>query len=731
MARQLDVSVLVRLVDRLSSPLRGLMDRFERLRTLARRISGSFSELGRQIGLVGAAFAALSFTGPLQQAAAWDAQLRDIAITAGMAGGAVERMIERNSQLYEKLALETAQRSMDIAKGAQLLVASGMDATLIERLMPTIARVSTAAGAALTDTARTAFALNNNLKVGADQMEAALGKLIVAGKLGRFEFRNMAAEFPALTAQMQKFGIKGLEAVESLGAGLQIAMFGTDSPSEAANNLKNFLTKVNAPEALEKFRKELGVDLMTVMTGAAAKGLNPVEAVIETMIDRLRVPTAEIDKIMKEAGPAGMRDPAIRQQVEQLLMGSKVGKLYQDMQVLDFLVPMLSNMEKFKQLKADISRAGPGVIIQDFESRVNGLSGEMLYFENVGTQAVRRVGLAFSSNLPMANRTLTWLMQTIERVDQKYPNLINRTLSWAGAFLVAGAGIAILTPVLGALGRVLTLIGRAAMFAARAMLFIPAVRLGLLLAGAALLIVRNWGNVKLVIGGTLQWLSGVMRGDFTSAAEGLRTAWGGLGAIATDAWGTVKGVVRDTLQWIDAQLGTDLTGTARAAWTGLKTTAVEIFGGLGRFIESSWDGVWRGLQELSDKLTSWGETGLKAAGKAIGDAFNWLGDLITDPIKKAKAAWDGLMSLFGRTPAMPKLPAAPSMGAAPTAPGKQSWAPIGGTKGFATMAARPRDAEVSGQIVVRAAAGTVVERVSANNPKVRLVPDHGPVTARA
>ncbi len=203
-----------------------------------------------------------------------------------------------------------------------------------------------------------------------------LGKLVVAGKLGRFEFKNMATEFPMLTAQMAKFGITGKEAVETLGAALQIAMLGTSSPSEAANNLKNFLTKINAPEAIKKFEKELKVDVTGVMTNAAAKGINPIEAVLQKMTDKLKPQQAEIDKIMKKAG---ISDKEREKQVRTLLEGTKVGKLYADMQVLDFLLPFLQNVAKYKEFKQQLKDSGVDVISDDFDSRMRGMSQQLLH----------------------------------------------------------------------------------------------------------------------------------------------------------------------------------------------------------------------------------------------------------------------------------------------------------------------------------------------------------------
>lgn len=673
--RDMKVSVLVQLIDRLTAPLRGMTNA---IAGVANRVA----DLGRRIGVVGAALAALSFSAPLQQAAAWDAQLRDIAITAGKTGSAVEAMIGDIGKRYQKLALETGQRSMDLAKGAQLLVASGMDSGLIDRLMPTIGRVATAANATIEDTAKTAFALSDTLKVAPEQMEAALGKLVTAGKLGRFEFKNMASEFPNLTAQMAKFGITGMEAVESLGASLQIAMLGTANASEAANNLKNFLTKINAPEAIKKFEKELKVDVTGVMTDAAAKGLNPVEAVIQKMSEKLKVPTAEIDKIMKKAGASGMsdkdREATIRKQVAQLIAGTKVGKLYADMQVLDFLIPTLLNLDKLKDFKKQVRDAGVDVIGQDFESRMRGLSQSLLVFSELGTQAMRRIGLAFASNLPMANQALQELLKWVASIDAKWPGLIDGVLSWTGALLVLGAGLALLTPVVGALA------------AAVGLLFSPITLVMLALAAlgyAAWYVYQNWEQI----------------------GPKLKAVWDAMTQAFADAWSSIKQSFADAWAGIE-QKGAELVEWGRA----LPARLMEALGNLGSQLKQAGidaiQGLWDGMSAKFDELIAW------VAGK-------W-------------AALTGIFkmpSIGGGSSGAPGGPAVDPMGNPTGGPASMPGTGLGGQSGFTRTAGGPAansNVQVGGRIVVEAAEGTRVVNVQSENPAVPVTPNRGTMVAR-
>jgi TP901 family phage tail tape measure protein len=674
--RDMKVSVLVQLVDRLTAPLRGMTNA---IAGVANRVA----DLGRRIGVVGAALAALSFTAPLQQAAAWDAQLRDIAITAGKTGGAVETMIGDISKRYQKLALETGQRSMDLAKGAQLLVASGMDSGLIDKLMPTIGRVATAANATIEDTAKTAFALSDTLKVAPEQMEAALGKLVTAGKLGRFEFKNMASEFPNLTAQMAKFGITGMEAVESLGASLQIAMLGTANPSEAANNLKNFLTKINAPEAIKKFEKELKVDVTGVMTDAAAKGLNPVEAVIQKMSEKLKVPTAEIDKIMKKAGASGMsdkdREATIRKQVAQLISGTKVGKLYADMQVLDFLIPTLLNLDKLKDFKKQVKDAGVDVIGQDFESRMRGLSQSLLMFSELGTQAMRRIGLAFASNLPMANQALQELLKWVASIDAKWPGLIDGVLSWTGALLVLGAGLALLTPVVGAL----------------------AAALGLLLSPIGLIII---GLAALAAGATYVWQN-----------------WSAIGPQLVEIWNNVSQAMSDwsSKAWnAMVEFGATLSraGTQAGQQLVQALIQVDLLTVGSQLAKALADGFSRGIDAL-----------LALCAGLPGRILSAIGSIDLSSIIKLPS-WLG-----GGSSGAPGGPAVDPMGNPTGGPASLPGTGLGGQSGFTRTAGGPAansNVQVGGRIVVEASEGTRVVNVQSENPAVPVTPNRGTMVAR-
>lgn len=735
--RDMKVSVLVQLVDRLTAPLRGMMRGIS-------SVGSGIANIGRQIGVVGGALAAISLASPIQQAAAWDSQLRDITITAGKVGGEVEKSIAEMSTRYQKLAFDTGQSATNVAKGAQTLIASGMDTTLIDKLMPTIARVATATGATIEDTAKTAFSLSDSLKVPAEQMEAMLGKLVVAGKLGRFEFKNMATEFPSLTAQMAKLGITGAEAVEHLGSSLQIAMLGTASPSEAANNLKNFLTKINAPEAIKKFEKELKVDVTGVMTDAAAKGINPVEAVIQKMSDKLKVPQAEIDKIMKKAGAAGGSDKdkekAVRGQIEQLLAGTKVGKLYADMQVLDFLIPALLNKEKMKDFKRQLKEAGVDVIAQDFASQMRGLKPQLEQMSVLTTALGNRIGAAFASNLPAAKAALMELMKWIDGIDKKWPGLINGVLSWTGALLAAGAGIAILTPVFSALAAAIAL--------ALSPIGLVAIGIAALAAGAAYLY-SNWATV----GPQLSALWNDIGAKFSAGWESIRS---GQALEAVISWLSTKipelatAVVNNLPAMIEAggklisSIGEGLAnGLIKVTEFGIKIAA-EIASGLGNnlgvlvtaggnLIGSLWDGAKAKFEELKNWLLSLPGQVVAAIGNIdLTSAIKW--PSMPEGLKNFLGMGDDKPGATGgvkNAPAPATDPMGNPIGGGFNPTSNTGGGSIGGSNGFTKTPAANSNVQVGGKIVVEATEGARVVNVQSTNPAVPVTPNRGAMLGRA
>lgn len=473
----MNLDVIVRMRDLLTGPLRRLRSSLE-----------GISNFARKIGVVGAAVAAISFMGPMREAAAFQQQLIDIAGTANLTNEAAFKFVDRQKAQYEELALLVGQTSDIIASGAGQMIAAGVDRSLIDASIGTIGKAATAANAEFSDMSAVATSLLQTLKVPSDQLESALGGLVVAGKEGAFELKDMARYLPTLTSQMAKFGVTGREAVNFLGAALQIARKGTSDPAEAANNLKNFLSKILAPTTIKNFAG-MGVDIQAVMEDAVLKGINPIEAVMQKIVKLTGVSGKEISKMMEGAKAKGLEGADaladVREQLEKIHGAGALGDLFSDMQVMDFLIPFLSNVDEFKRIKNEVAEATGGIIDADFETQMQGLNRQLMIFGEIGQQASREVGLAFGTWMPMINGYLMDGLKWLRELDASTGGMVKQGLALAGAGVLAAAA-------LGALGLVLPLIG-AGLSAVLALVSPVGLALAAIAAGAVH-VYRNWGS---------------------------------------------------------------------------------------------------------------------------------------------------------------------------------------------------------------------------------------------
>ncbi|TBV10263.1 phage tail tape measure protein [Stutzerimonas kirkiae] len=293
-------------------------------------------------------------------------QANDIAIT----GGFDEAEEERLGSILRGSALEWTQTQSDMAAGAQVLIAGGISSLQeLEAYAPVMGKTATATRASMDDLGAVAIALNDNLGIGAAGFERSMNMLAYAGKRGQFELADMAKWLPQLTPQFAALGITGERAVSEIGASLQIARRGAGSNDEAANNFKNFLSKITAPDTIKSFA-DAGIDLQTSMTDLVGKGLTPMQAVFGVMTDYMgtKGPAAagEFQKAM------AITDEQQRQvALDRLGEAYKLGELFRDQQVLAFVRPALANQADQADIqKGSLDAADQGVLNADWKRRM-------------------------------------------------------------------------------------------------------------------------------------------------------------------------------------------------------------------------------------------------------------------------------------------------------------------------------------------------------------------------
>lgn len=474
------------------------------------QMNGAAVDLGRSLADAGQAWAAMRvFSSATRQAAELERNLELAGITSDASAAQVEELRQQLRQL--SVPEKTNQSVGDLLRGYTALVSAGMDRTKAQESLYALGRTATAANADIEDLSKTAFVLVDTLGIAPGDLSAELDKLAFAGKQGAFELRDMARYFPTLGAAAKNLGLTGSEAVATLGAALQIAKKGAADPSEAANNMKNFLAKVTAPETVKKF-KEHGVNLKRVLRDAMAKGENPMEVLL-----------AKIQQITKG-------DPF------------KMGQLFGDMQVLDFLKPMLANMAEYQRLKKEIATS-KGTVDEDFARMLELATEKGKAFSNAVDKLAQSVGRhllpVLGAVLDVATPMVTWLADAADAS----PNTTLAVTGVAGAFLVLAPAI--------------RLVGTAWRLMAGAMTANP---IGLAITGVVLaagLIIDNWEDVKGFLTdvwndptGTARTFGSWIGGHLALAASQVSTAWQPVKGFLGTLWDEAGQHAQDFLPYL-------------------------------------------------------------------------------------------------------------------------------------------------------------------------------------
>ncbi len=366
--RDLAFSMLVKLMDGWSGPadrvrrsMRTLATGAKEVRTtlgkgLGQRFSTteleaafarSSARIGRARGrLLGAAAMTVAVGAPVLRAGNFEEKLIDF-------GNLAEVGRERLEQLKGELdALRdvTGQSNVDLLEGLASYVGKGMDLDDALAALPATGRAAKATKSQFDEMARSGYAVMDNLAVTPDQLRKAFDIMAKSGKEGSFELAAMARKFPEITAGAKALRMDGVDAVASLAAALQIAMKAAGSEDQGATNLTNFLGKITAPDTVRKFRK-FGVDVEKELQIAAKRGEDPLEHMLLV--------------------------------IQKLTDGNpfKMGQLFMDKQVLDFLRALIPNLKDYQRIKAEALGAD-GVVDADLERVMKGFNEQLVQLRN-------------------------------------------------------------------------------------------------------------------------------------------------------------------------------------------------------------------------------------------------------------------------------------------------------------------------------------------------------------
>ena len=228
-----------------------------------------------------------------------------------------------------------------------------------------------------------------------------------------------------------------------MAAGLQIARRGAGTNDEAATNMRNFLQKIFAPDTVKNFA-DAGIDLQGSLKQLAKDGVGPFEGSMRLVMEYMKSKSPQAAVEFKKA--MAIEDEAKRKQALQRISEAyALSDLFRDMQAMNFLRPLIMQMEDYKKVKTESLEAGKqDVLGKDFDKRMESpvekakrLRVEFdLATESLG-KALLPAALGFADALvPMLQRGADWMEQNQETVA-----LVAKVV--AGLFLFRGGLLAL------------------------------------------------------------------------------------------------------------------------------------------------------------------------------------------------------------------------------------------------------------------------------------------------
>ncbi|MGV8899993.1 MAG: phage tail tape measure protein [Burkholderiaceae bacterium] len=368
--------------------------------------------------VVGAAVAV-----PTKVAADYQAILRDIAIKGGFARTGQERAM---GETIRTTASDTGLGRNELAQAVNALVSGGMDVKEALSYAPLIAKFAVGQGSSGEETAKMVSALSQNAKItDPAQMQQAMESIAFLGKAGSFESVDMARWFPELLAEMQKNGIVGQESVTSLGSMLQVMMKTSGSPEQAANNLKNWLSKIGSDQTKKSY-ENAGIDYEAQMQEAIGKGWNTLEASMVLAKAYIEKTDPEQAKSIAAAGSkiSAEKDPEQQKRMLAAFAESmKTGDLFTDMQVKAALTAYMQNSNLYAKMKKE-SAGVTGDIEKDLADRRASSKQKWSEMGAAMNESLARIGDAIQPLTDIAATALTSVANAVSKLATDAPTLV-------------------------------------------------------------------------------------------------------------------------------------------------------------------------------------------------------------------------------------------------------------------------------------------------------------------
>ncbi|ELZ5051732.1 phage tail tape measure protein [Enterobacter mori] len=558
----------------------------------------------------------------IEQSASFEDKMIDMSITAKYDDKTRKTLGEQ----IKGWSLKYNQYQNDMQDAVGSLISDNIDGISdIGNYMPNIARAATATRTAGTEWAKVAAVWQNSLKGSAKEFGAVQNIMAYAGDQGSFEIPDQVKWIQSLAPMMQGIA-DGKDAVAEIGASLQVAMIGSGSPDETANNFRNFLTKIFAPDTQKRFA-DLGIDLMGSLANYKAAGVSPIEGMLDVTQRYLNATSPKALAGFKSA--MQIQDNKARDEaLQSLAKNFGLGEMFTDMQVMAFVRPMLANMDKYRAIRAGALKAADNdLLAASYAERLKSpLEATKALMVNTRDLSIS-LGDQLSPTFVSATRQLIPMIQSTKLWIEQHPTLVQGVAKTVGALL----GLKIAT-----VGLKLGLNLLVSPFAG--------------LWKNAVLLRSKWLLLKRALsdGGKLRWLAT----GFSTVARGAGTLGKAL------AGGLFRGVmvVAKAFLWFGRALLMNPIGIAITIIAGGAYLIYRNWGAISRWFSQRWEEVKTafngGVLGVSKLILNWSPLGLFY--KAFAGVMKWFnidlpgqftefgGHLIDGLVNGIKNKWESL-----------------------------------------------------------------------------------------
>lgn len=298
---------------------------------------------GKAMAIGGAVYGVASTLKPaMDDKKQWDQNVAQVALTA-FNDKDVDYIRTTGVARINKAAYDTTKNvggNTDMALSAlDGMIKNGLSFEQAEATLPTAQKMMIA-GQASGDQVGSLLKVLSDYGFKGNELQKALEVTLQSGFDGKFEVSDMIQHLPNLLATSKNNGFHGLEDYKYLLSMTQVAANQSGSNDTAANNVANYLNKLNSNDTIERLKKVdisnkkglQGIDLAKSYQRGLAAGNNPSQVMVD-IAETLLKSDQEYVRLQKKllATKDEQKKEIIKAQLEQK-KGAVLGKLLPDVQ---------------------------------------------------------------------------------------------------------------------------------------------------------------------------------------------------------------------------------------------------------------------------------------------------------------------------------------------------------------------------------------------------------------